>query len=229
MGILNWLKNNDIVLSRVDYNLILESEEVDSCKMIRRQISELEVRSGRLVVTDPLVLPDLAPLSKDIPLGSYPLILHFAESEAGEEVIALAELKLNEERPMIYELALRDGEQLDSLGDNDDFIGFPVDSGLACMAEQSTMNALMKDMKVFEKQQPGKNYYEHCLSSGFGNNARRVDDPGDWYTHSLPKQEQVSMFSAGAGDGLYPVYYGIDKSLQIANIVIDFQILLSSE
>ncbi|HRC32866.1 MAG TPA: DUF4241 domain-containing protein [Bacteroidia bacterium] len=54
---------------------------------------------------------------------------------------------------------------------------------------------------------------------------------GSWVNFQLPKSElNITMFTSGEGDGLYPIYWGIDKDGNPVSLIIDFNVLdLTSE
>lgn len=229
MGILEWLSGNQIVVSRVDYNRILHSDMVDGFEIRRKTLGHVEISSRRLTVADPLVMPDLRPLTRELPNGAYALWLHSAVDPDGNEAIALAELRLREEAAIMYELALRPGEQSSQLSDRDDFFGFTVDSGLACIADTKTFEAYHAWQTAYEKDHPKAQIYNELLAEEFKKNALSPDEEGEWAVYEFAENQQLLMFAAGLGDGLYPVYYGVNKAIEVVNVVIDFQVILGQE
>ena len=69
-----------------DFNQIIYENNVDKILIEKIRLTDLYVPCGKIVITDPLVIPDLSPLRKKIKPGFYPVILNIVKSEAwGDE------------------------------------------------------------------------------------------------------------------------------------------------
>jgi hypothetical protein len=218
-------------ISHADYNIIFSAGVVDDMPVERVRLTELYVPTGRIVVTDPLVVPDLLPLARGVSPGTYPVDLYIAATPASGPRIAVATLTFGESVATKYELALRGRENITELKEEGDYFGFPVDSGLGAFYDAETSKLYNGFIERFYAEDPAKNIYDHYLAPLFKANARRpddVNDPGDWLDFHLPNSSRhnVAMFQSGYGDGVYPAYWGVDSSGNAVNLVIDFHVLL---
>lgn len=222
-------KNKTEVLSSIDYNTFFDIEMFEGTPIELLEIGDLSVPSGRVVVCDPLVYPDMAPLSKRVEPGEYPVKIYVAKTQNSGDRFALAKLQFTNKKAEKWVMALRDGEDINELTDQDDFFGFPVDAGLGSFLDYQSAVAYLKFESEFMKANPGGNIYDDLLANEFKQNAQAPDDssdPGDWINFKLPETNlNVAMFHSGFGDGTYPAYWGIDKKGEVASLVIDFLVL----
>src|SRR5437868_1304499 len=91
------------------------------------------ITSGRIVAWDPLWLDETTPaLEVPIPPGQYPVVLTIA----GGQVPAYATLRLRQSRPVRWQIARFDeGEKPDVVAEDDEIPGYPVDTGIDCLAD----------------------------------------------------------------------------------------------
>ncbi len=220
-------------LSHADYNIIMENPIVEGIKIEKVKLCDLNVKGNRIVTTDPLVVPDLMPLERSVPSGTYPVYLYIAKTENSGDRIAIAVLELREDRADRFVLATRDGENVSELEGKTDFFGFPVDAGLGAFYDDLTSREYNQFIDSFYKKNPNANIYDDLLAAKFKKNAREPDNPndyGDWVCFTLPGTDStVAMFQSGYGDGVYPSSWGVDTSGEACNLIIDFHVLLLPE
>ncbi|MBB6488309.1 DUF4241 domain-containing protein [Rhizobium lusitanum] len=207
----------EIDISKLSSNLDLASlGDADlaarSIKVLR--IGKVELTSGRIVASDPLVGPDRAPLARTVSPGDYPVTLYQAFGR-----IAAASLRFAEGKPTRWELAVIPGQDINSLK-GDEFFGYPVDAGLGCYMDADTYAMIREREKQVqtEKSSSDINYYDDVLAS-------ELEPNNNDYALHRPisgKRGNVAVFSSGWGDGFYPVFWGLDASGRPLVLFTDF-------
>ncbi len=178
------------------------------------RIGKVELTSGRIVASDPLVGPDRAALVRTVSPGDYPVMLYEAFGR-----IAAASMRFAEGKPVRWELAVVPGQDVNSLK-GDEFFGYPVDAGLGCYMDADTY-ALMQEREKqvqAEKASSDINYYDDVLASELEANEEK-------YAMHRPvsgKRGNVAIFWSGWGDGFYPVFWGLDASGRPLVLFTDF-------
>ena len=220
------------ILSHADYNIIFNNSKIDNVSITELNIGNLNVPTGKIVVCDPLVLPETTPLKKTIKPGHYPIKIYVAHTKESGDRYAIAKLEIKDLKADKWVLALREGEKISDLKDKDDFFGFPVDAGLGGFFDHQAGIEYNKFIDNFMKENPDGNIYDDLFSAEFKKNGNPEDpnDYGDWINFQLPESKlNITMFHSGFGDGVYPAYWGISEKGEIVSLVIDFFVLLVNE
>jgi hypothetical protein len=218
-------------ISHANYDRLYTEPVIDGMPIERLRLTELNVPTGELVVTDPLVVPDLLPFARKVAPGLYPVDLYIAQTPISGERVAIAMLTFSQDVAIRYELALRGSQKLEELEDERSYFGFPVDAGLGAIYDQETSIAYNRFIDDFYRENPVKNIYDDLLAAEFKRNAHSQSDPndcGNWLDFHLPDsmQHNIAMFQSGYGDGVYPAYWGLNAREEIINLVIDFHVIL---
>ncbi|MCQ4085661.1 DUF4241 domain-containing protein [Saccharibacillus sp. JS10] len=181
-------------------------------------LDPLKVISGKIVACDPLT-STLEAFEYTIQPGTYPVYAWHSE-QAG--AIAGAELRLSDNKPVRWELAVRPGQDASTLKE-DELFGYPVDAGIGSFADQeaiSSMEAL--DQKLQEEL--GDEYI-----SMYDDLVADILDEHDGVWGNLTSDEEtgvnVVMFTSGFGDGFYASYWGIDENDEVVSLLTDFQVV----
>ena len=98
----------------------------DGTGMTEVDLGMLDLPSGRLVAADPLG-NDAVPFAQTVAPGRYPVILHVVRDAEGEEIVAFAEVRLNDAQPARYEMALTGEEDTSEPLEEDGFFGFEAE------------------------------------------------------------------------------------------------------
>jgi hypothetical protein len=219
-------------LSHVDYNKIFENDVVDGIAVELFEIGKLNIPTGKIVVCDPLVLPNTPPFTKTVRPGKYPVKIYIAKTKQWGDRYAVAKLEFSSKKADKWVLATQGGQDISKLKHEDDFFGFPVDAGLAGFFDYNAgidYNNFVKNLIV---KNPGGDIYDDFLAAEFKKNAKEPnnpDDAGDWVNFKIPNtNNNMMMFRSGYGDGTYPVYWGMTKDNEVVSLVIDFFVLLQS-
>ncbi|MFI1960597.1 DUF4241 domain-containing protein [Streptomyces althioticus] len=161
----------------------------------------LRITSGRLAVSDPGWVA--GPRTVAVPPGEYPVTLSLLRA-THEIRVAAAKVTFSDAPTHAWEMTLRPDEDPELLGEGE-FYGVGVDTGtVAFMDATRTVDEEGLDEDVFLP-----------LSS--------VDRP----SVELPGTEtepNLIAFSAGWGDGSYPVWTGRTEDGQAACVVVDFRL-----
>jgi len=217
-------------LSHVDYNKIFENDIVDGVAVELLEIGKLNIPTGKIVVCDPLVLPNTPPLTKTVRPGKYPVKIYIAKTKQSGDRYAVAKLEFSSKKADKWVLATQDGDDISKLKGEDAFFGFPVDAGLAGFFDYNAGIEYNNFEKKFMVKNPGGNIYDDFLAAEFKKNAKEPNNPndaGDWINFKIPNtSNNIMMFQSGYGDGTYPVYWGMTKDNKVVSLVIDFFVLL---
>jgi hypothetical protein len=157
---------------------------------------KLNLPSGRLVAADPSGLDaGQEPFVTTVPPGTYPVTVSLATFTDDPEhpFVAAARLDVADRRPVTWEPALRDEQDLLDLGYGE-FFGFPVETGTACFVDEDNRERLSgqaDDLKL-----RGRRFTNHA--------------DGD-----------LIAWSSGWGDGYYPTWIGRDHSGRVVAFVAD--------
>ncbi|MDT6983653.1 DUF4241 domain-containing protein [Streptomyces lusitanus] len=166
----------------------------------------LRITSGQLAVTDPGFVSN--PRTVAVPPGEYPVTLSLLRTARSVEVAA-ARVTFHDAPPHAWEMALRPDEDPGLLGEGE-FYGVGVDSGtVAFMDAIRAVDDEMLDDEVLDEQV--------FVPLSFVDRPS-VELPG---TGTGPN---LVAFTAGRGDGSYPVWIGRTEDGQAACVVVDFRL-----
>ncbi|WP_294818737.1 DUF4241 domain-containing protein [uncultured Flavobacterium sp.] len=215
--------NNDFELP---YGL---DEEMNAQELTEINIGDVNLPTGRIIASDPFFTEEQQPFSRTVEPGKFPVYIYVAKIDELHHWIAYAKLKFRAENASKWILALTDDLTPDELDDlaEDEFYGFPVESGLACFLDEETNAQLIEKIDTVQEGKPDSNYYDEVLAdefreySGKNNFSREL---GDWNDHHISEDSDnnVIMFASGWGDGYYPAYWGLDENGGSIELVIDF-------
>jgi len=207
------------------------AEEMSGQELVEIHIGDVNLPTGKIIVADPFFSLEQRPFSRTVEPDKYPVYIYMTEVDQLHHRIAYAKIKLRPEDATKWILALTDdltSEELKDLGE-DEFYGFPVESGLACFLDEETNNAFINKMDELQENNPESNYYEDVLAdefreySGKNNFSREL---GEWNDHrpDAESDNNVIIFASGWGDGYYPAYWGLNENGDTVELVIDFLI-----
>lgn len=205
--------------------------EMATQELTEIHIGDVNLPTGKIIVADPFFSEMQQPFSRTVEPDKYPVHIFVAEIDKLHKRIAYAKIKFRPEDAKKWILALTEDltpEEMNDLGE-DEFYGFPVESGLACFLDEETNNEFVAKMDELQEKQPEANYYDEVLAKEFmdysGKNALSRD-LGDWNDHrpNPDSDNNVIMFASGWGDGYYPAYWGLNDEGDTVELVIDFLI-----
>ena len=190
----------------------MPDEQYGSLTLSQRVIGHVKLPTGRLVVCDVLTDSDARPLSIALPPGGYPVEVAIASLGDEDERIAAARIRFRSSDPTTWLVALRQGQDAESVSEDD--LLFGVDSGTAAFLSAEAA------MEVSE-----------LLDETFDDQVTEAMDTAyrptrSWAEITLPNGElNMVICSTGFGDGSYPVFLGVDAAGEPVAVVADFGIV----
>ncbi|MDE1996773.1 MAG: DUF4241 domain-containing protein [Rhizobiaceae bacterium] len=210
--------------AKVSSNFELVS--LDDAELTARSIKvyhmgNLELTSGHIVAADPLVEPDRPPLVRTVQPGDYAVTLYEASGR-----IAGASLRFADGKPVRWELATIAGQDVQTLK-NDEFFGYAVDAGLGCYMDADTYKLMqVREERVqAEEDSTDVNYYDDVVAPEIAVN----DDKYVMHRPVHDKRGNVAIFWSGWGDGVYPVFWGLDANDRPLVLFTDFQVIENAD
>ncbi|MEL1244196.1 DUF4241 domain-containing protein [Flavobacterium sp. DGU11] len=206
-------------------------DEMNGQELTEIHIGDVNLPTGRIIVADPFFTEEQQPFSRTVEPDKYPVYIYVAKVDELHHRIAYAKIKFRPEEASKWILALTNdlsAEEINELGE-DEFYGFPVESGLACFLDEQTNSELIAKIDAVQDNKPESNYYDEILADEFmqysGKNtfSRQL---GDWNDHypNPDSDNNAIMFASGWGDGYYPAYWGVNENNDTIELVVDFLI-----
>lgn len=196
------------------------ADELAAVKVEAITLGELDLPSGRIVATDPLVFPEWTPLERTVPPGRYPVTLYRAQQR-----IAMALLRFAPGKVARWEIATLPGQNPADLKE-DEIFGYPVDAGTGCFMDADAHKAMEKrEAQEIERarrsQTPYGSYYDNVIADEMQRN------DGDYALHKPLADDRVNVaiFRSGWGDGVYASYWGLDEAGKPLVLVTDFGVM----
>ncbi|MGG1661007.1 DUF4241 domain-containing protein [Brevibacillus sp. NRS-1366] len=188
-----------------------------------QEIGQLQVKTGRIVANDPLVMFETEPFALSFPKGVFPVQLAIAKvsanadaSQVGDEQqpderVAFAQIVFANKPVTSWKMAVWENSDVAQLAANE-FFGYGVDSGTGSFMDASACQLLeqeieQNDMYLESLIKDMDKTYKHTRS---------------WLVKDLGDGNNIAMFSTGWGDGSYASYIGLDEEGQIVRLVTDF-------
>ena len=199
--------------------LFADGKEIDTeigrVTLRARPAGELTVTSGRVVACDPLSSPEDGPYARAVPAGTFPVTLGVAHIEDGDRRVAGALVRFAEGAPASWEMALREGEELSEL-DEDEVFGYPVDSGTGCFMDEEMARL------VAGRADDDEAFADAVIDEM----ERNYEDTWSWADIELDPDSGANIvaFSTGVGDGRYASYFGLGESGEVVCLVTDFSL-----
>ena len=183
-------------------------------------VCELVLPTGRLVACDPFTSPDEEPFARELPAGSFPVVLSVAHFDDGDQRVAAAMVRFGGREAVSWEMALVDEDDPAQLGEGEIF-GYAVESGTGCFMDAEAAESLMDRMEQDER------YFETMVAAMDENYV----DTWSW-ANIVPDangQANVVAFSSGVGDETYASYFGLDADGNVVSLVTDFALFEPEE
>ncbi|WP_159800901.1 DUF4241 domain-containing protein [Flavobacterium sp. MK4S-17] len=205
--------------------------EMNFQELVEIHIGDVNLPTGKIIAADPFFTEGQQPFARSVEPDKYPVFIYMAEIDQLHHRVAYAKIKFRPENATKWMLAVTEDltqEELDELSE-DEFYGFPVESGLACFLDAETNASLIAKMDEVQDKDPEANYYDEVLAEEFRQYSGKNQfsrELGDWNDHHPDKESDnnVIMFASGWGDGYYPAYWGVDEEGNTIELVIDFLI-----
>jgi hypothetical protein len=172
------------------------------------RLPDLWLPAGQIVAADGFYMRQ-PPFTRKIPPGRHPVEIAVA-AFAGDERIAFAQIRFSGRAVARWEMALLGGQDASTLEAGECF-GYPVDLATGCFADPQAaklINQASKWSKKFFKEVHAEmdKVYRHTRSWA------HIETPGG----------SAALFTSGFGDGVYPSYFGLDKTNEPVALLTDF-------
>lgn len=175
--------------------------------IIEQPLCMLNLPSGNIVANDPICCYQTEPFTGKVKPGKYPVVLYI-HSIDDDKRVSFAEIRFSSNTPVKFELALVDGQDINTLAD-DEFFGYGVDSGTGGFCDEEIC-------LEYEKLGDIPAELEDMLNSSYVDTYSVAD-------YFLPNSDRnMAFFSSGYGDGYYSSYWGFDKDGNICSLITDF-------
>ena len=195
----------------------LQEADLAARGIAKATLGDLDIETGCIVATDPLVDPERRAFSRVVDPGTYPVTLYRARDR-----VALAELRFAEGRAQSWVLALLPGQDPRALKP-DEVFGYPVDAGLGSFMDVAGQAAfLTRERRA--RRRLGLSYsdaYTDMLKEPLD----RAGGVALLYEPIEDDTGAVAIFQSGWGDGVYPSYWGLDALGRPILLVTDFGVL----
>lgn len=214
----------NILVCPTDLETYFTSDEVCGLPMEKMEIGQVSLPTGKILVRDPLVFLNIGekPYFIEAPKGNFPVTVAVVKSDEWGSRYAAVKVKFTEEKPVRYQEALIGNENLEDLH-QDDYFGFHVDAGLACIADVEALSAFDRFVKEFSGDNLYDDYFAELFKKSYEMHPANQREVGDWINWTVPGTAyQIPMFASGFGDGSYPVYFAYDKNGLICGLYIQF-------
>lgn len=204
----------------VTTNLALPSMDdaaLADVSLSRKRVGVLELPDGKVAVGDPMVSPDIPPMVRSVTPGAYPVDIIWSEPDRR---VAAGIMRFSDARIARWEIAAQPGQDHATLGPAD-FFPANVDSGLAMFASSRFAAAFNKRMALLKRKSKNPNYYDDFLAKEMGN------DTSFLLHFPLPEDRTAgaAIIQSGWGDGIYPVFWGLDENDRPVVLLIDFYVV----
>lgn len=183
------------------------------------EAGSIEIVTGKLVASDPLITSEMPPFMTEFPKGEFPVLVH---KEIESNCIAYVEVVFNNSPITSWQLATSDGQNLEDLQQGEIY-GFPVESGMGCLMDSETQQNLnLLEQHLFKRK--GDDFlgiYEEFFHEHFYQQEGAVNQ----YAFLKPNDEKsgnLFAFETGYGEGFYASYIGFDKNNQPVKLVSEF-------
>ena len=226
-----WLAQYEKVKDRltpsVPYGEIFGQSEAYGQKLHYLAMGEVNFPTGKIMAFDPVAYPEqMRPYLQSVPPGKYPITAMVVEIGADHYRIAAVRVQTSGRSAIAYYNALTGQEDLSEVAQGE-YFGFCVDAGLGTIMDEATFAAYTAFTEKCLAEDEYFNLYDDLFAEELEKNYQAhpayQNEDGDWVNYRLPDSElTVPVFSAGWGDGVYPVYFGYDGNGEVCDVIIEF-------
>lgn len=222
----NFEKVKHLLTPLYDLESAFKNRKINDAELDVLEIGSVNISSGDIIAIDPLSCndDDYLPFFRKVPTGKHKVSILIDKEESD---YALVRVSFSENKPTQYEIALTGEEDFSDIEEND-FFGFNVDAGMACVCDKEAFKEYIKFRESFDNIYD--EYFDELLTKNAIENPKYQKEYGDWLNWTIPNTEHnIVMFTSGYGDGCYPAYFGIDENNNICALYIMFIDLTNSE
>lgn len=183
-------------------NKLLKIDTI-ACKTIN--IGKIQITSGKVVACDPLSKPDCLPFYYNFPKGIYPVEIVIADLEYDQRIIMASILFSNDSIDNWKYLGYTNPKE------SSENLGYFVESGVGSFMDLDVCN------KIDTHYQYNEKFYDYLMNEM----RKNYKHTREWCVISVDKQN-IAIFSAGYGDGMYRSYIGFNKDGNMCRLSTSF-------
>ena len=136
----NWLEKyeskKELLKCKLDLEAYFTEKQISNVSMDTLEIGKVHFPTGKILACDPLIeLEEALPYMQSVTAGTYPVTIAVMVSEEFGNRYACTKVKINENKPLYYDLGVTGNEDLDEELEEDEYFGFIVDAGMACILD----------------------------------------------------------------------------------------------
>ncbi len=205
---------NQDVLNITNSNTHIVDTEFGRMHIEKIEAGKLKLATGRIIAADPILLYDDECYSEHVKPGTYTVNIYVGRAEKRIIQTIAAEIRINENEPVKWEMALLEGESAKGFG-HDEFMGYEVENGLGCFMDEKVMEML----DVMSEEQLSD--YENKLMDAVRKNDYSCAD----IIMDKKSTLNIIVFASGWNEGTFPTYCGFDKNNNLSRLVTDFMVI----
>lgn len=194
------------------------TKEIDTefgrMKIEKIEAGKLVLKTGRVIATDPILMYDDESYSISVRPGTYTVNLYLGIIKDKPKQSVLAEIVINEEETVKWEMALFKGESSKGFA-KDEFMGYEVENGLGCFMDES----IMEKLDVMDERDLDN--YEKIIREKIKKSETSCAEIFLDQTNS----GNIVIFPSGWNTGTFPTYYGFNKDNKLTRFVTDFMVI----
>lgn len=202
------------VLNITNGNIQIIDTEFGRMNIEKVEAGRLKSVTGRIIASDPILLYDDECYSEHVKPGEYAVNLYVGKAENRKKQTVAAEIRINDNEPVKWEMALLKGESSKGFG-HDEFMGYEVENGLGCFMDEKAMEML--DIMSEDEL----NEYEARIKEAVRNNDCSCAD----IIMDEKSGLNIIVFASGWNEGTFPTYCGFDKNGKLSRFVTDFMVI----
>ncbi|MBR1392403.1 MAG: DUF2185 domain-containing protein [Ruminococcus sp.] len=192
-------------------------------------IGTVDLPTGRIRVGDPLsylCAERFSPvLERTVKPGSYPVEIAVISTAFDGPRICSSRIKFSDEEAVRYELALPTHETAVFQASDGDAPGFAVDAGMMAFSDEQTAHEYALWLDKWHSAHPDANHYDDYFAELFAGSYEAAPtlqrSGGDFIEWQVPDTgSRIVMNATGFGDGLYQIFWGLDKNGDICELVV---------
>ena len=205
---------NQDVLNITNGNTQIVDSEFGRMNIEKIEAGKLKLLTGRIIATDPILLYDDECYSEHVKPGTYTVNIYVGKAEKRKKQTLAAELRINDNVPVKWEMALLEGESSKGFS-YDEFMGYEVENGLGCFMDEKVMEML--DIMSEEELKD----YEYKVKEA----VRQSDKSCADIIMDKKSNLNIIVFASGWNEGTFPTYYGFDENNKVSRLVTDFMVI----
>ncbi len=175
-------------------------------------IGLLNVESGKIIASDPIVMHEGKAFTQNFPIGKFPVQIAIAKTKTFE-INCFCRINFSNEEVEKWEFALLPNQKHKPITDSSIYC-YGVDASMALFIDEAAN-------KIFVKKTPKQ--WEEDWENIFVKKSE-ANNYKAGFIHTF-NNHNFATFVTGDGDGCYATYIGFDKDNKVCRLLTDFGII----